>query len=324
LAANTAFNGMPTLMAILAERNYLPHYLKTRGSRLSLSNGIMFLSLIASAVVWIFQANVTSLVQLYVVGVFLSFSLSQLSMIIHWNRVKREQKPIDQPRLIWLKKLVSIGGFILTTAVLIIIVINKFTHGAWITLVLIAGLFWLMKTIHSNYQETRSRLDFSIDELKKHPKDRLASKKDIRALVLVARLDRPTLRALTYAKLSRPAHIDALHMMENEAESTQLSLDWQRANIGLHLIIRDNPYRDIIANVVKFIKITKKQYPDQLLAVYIPDYKPVHLWDWILYNHIARRLREALLDIPGVAIVTISWPLDSDFLPDEPSLTNQH
>jgi amino acid transporter len=323
LAANTAFNGMPTLMAILAERNYLPHYLKTRGSRLSLSNGIMFLSLIASAVVWIFQANVTSLVQLYVVGVFLSFSLSQLSMIIHWNRVKRQPDSAAKPRLIWAKKLVSVVGFILTTAVLIIIVINKFTHGAWITLVLIGVLFWLMKTIHSDYQETRSRLDFSANELKKHPKDRLASKKDIRAVVLVARLDRPTLRALTYARLSRPAHLDALHMMENEAESSQLSLDWQKANVGVHLIIRDNPYRDITANVVKFIKITKNQYPDQLLAIYIPDYKPVHFWDWILYNHIARRLREALLDIPGVAIVTVSWPLDSDFLQDDSSLNNQ-
>ena len=151
LAANTAFNGFPVLGSILAQDRYLPRQLHTRGDRLAFSNGILFLALAAIAFVVAFNAEVTALIQLYIVGVFVSFTLSQIGMVRHWTRLLRTETDPRPRRRMMRSRVVNTIGFIATGAVLIVVLVTKFLAGAWIAIVAMTCLFVLMKAIHRHY-----------------------------------------------------------------------------------------------------------------------------------------------------------------------------
>jgi amino acid transporter len=302
LAANTAFNGFPSLTAILARESYLPHYLKNRGTRLGLSNGIIFLGLVSCLLIAIFRANVSALIQLYIVGVFISFTFSNLGMIKHW-------KTHPEPR-VWIKRTINIIGFILTGTVLIIILINKFTHGAWITLLLIACLFLYMKRIRRLYQETETQVTLTPEQIIAQKSDPSLNPTSFKAILLVSELNRPTVRALHYARLTKPDNIIALHVDENPDLTRKLQKDWEAAQFETPLQIIPNPYRETVANIVKYVKITRGANPEQLLAIYVPEFEVTKASDFILHNRTANRLRSQLYDISGVIFVTVTWPLD--------------
>ena len=202
LAGNTAFNGFPTLASVLSRDSFLPHQMVRRGDRLSYSNGIVVLTLAAIALIVGFQAQTTRLIQLYVVGVFISFTLSQLGMIKHWNRQLRTRQSGQERMAVLRSRAVNIVGFMMTGAVLLSVLATKLTHGAWITLLMIAVAFGLQISIHRHYETTREQL--RVDDW--HARRALPTR--VRALVLVSSLSRAAMRTIAAARVSSPTSIE--------------------------------------------------------------------------------------------------------------------
>ena len=158
LAANTAFNGFPVLGSVLAQHSYLPRQLHTRGDRLAFSNGILFLSAAALAAIIAFRAEVTALIQLYIVGVFISFTLSQIGMVRHWTRLLRTETDPPARRKMMRSRVVNTVGLLSTGAVLFVVLVTKFLAGAWIAIVAMSALFVIMKLIRKHYDTVNREL----------------------------------------------------------------------------------------------------------------------------------------------------------------------
>ncbi len=216
LAANTAFNGFPVLGSVLAQDSYLPRQLHTRGDRLAFSNGIVFLAVAALAAIIAFRAQVTALIQLYIVGVFISFTLSQIGMVRHWTRLLRNETDPAARRTMIRSRIVNTIGFVATGAVLLVVMVTKFLAGAWIAVVAMTLLFVLMKLIRKHY-DTVSR------EIEQHADDHdvvLPSRNH--AIVLVSKLHLPTLRALAYARATRPDVLEAITVSVDDPDTRKL------------------------------------------------------------------------------------------------------
>jgi amino acid transporter len=192
LAANTAFNGFPVLGSILARDGYLPRQLHTRGDRLAFSNGIVMLAAIAAGLVIVYKADVSKLIQLYILGVFVSFTMSQLGMIRHWTRLLSSEQDARQRRLMLRSRAINTVGFLLTGTVLVVVLITKFTHGAWIVCIAMPALYLLMRAIRVHYDNVRDELKVAEDQ-----KSTLPSR--VHAIVTVSKVHKATLRALNYA-----------------------------------------------------------------------------------------------------------------------------
>ena len=202
LACNTAFNGFPVLGSILAQDRFLPRQLHTRGDRLAFSNGIVFLAGIALILVIAFQADVTALIQLYIVGVFVSFTCSQAGMIRHWKRLLGTEKNSAVRRRMRRSQAINAVGFFFTSVVLLIVLITKFLAGAWIAILAMGVIFFTMKGIQRHYQ--RVTLELAADE------DDMLLPSRVHSIVLVSRLHMPTMRALAYARATRPDYLEAV------------------------------------------------------------------------------------------------------------------
>src|SRR5579884_686114 len=202
LAANTAFNGFPVLASILSRDGYLPRQLHTRGDRLAFSNGILLLSGFAITLVVAFHASPTRLIQLYIVGVFVSFVNSQTGMIRHWNRHLPHETDPARRRQMQRSRVINTIGAIVTTLVLVIILVSKFTAGAWIAVVAMAVLFLMMRGIRSHYDKVRIELRPTDDETL------LPSR--VHAVVLVSKVHKATLRAVNFARATRPSTLEAV------------------------------------------------------------------------------------------------------------------
>ncbi|MGH3491160.1 MAG: APC family permease, partial [Actinopolymorphaceae bacterium] len=203
LAANTAFNGFPVLGSILARDGYLPRQLHTRGDRLAFSNGIILLAGFAILLIVAFDAQVTSLIQLYIVGVFVSFTVSQTGMVLHWTALLRTQKDPATIRRMRRSRLINGFGLTVTAIVLVVVLVTKFTQGAWISILAMAVLFVLMRGIRAHY-------DRVAHELTVGPGDELTLPSKVHAVVLISKLHRPALRALAFGRASRPDVLEAL------------------------------------------------------------------------------------------------------------------
>ena len=204
LAANTAFNGFPVLGSILAQDGLAPRSLGSRGDRLAYSNGIVFLAAMSVLLIWIFDAETTKLIQLYIVGVFVSFNLSQLGMIRHWTRhLKTERDPAARRRMLR-SRAINTFGLGMTAVVLVIVLITKFLAGAWITILAMGFFFLLMKAIGRHYAQVE--LELAADEQDKVMPTR------VHAIVLASKLHKPTLRALAFARATRPNVLEAIYV----------------------------------------------------------------------------------------------------------------
>lgn len=305
LAANTAFNGFPVLGSVLAQDSYLPRQLHTRGDRLAFSNGIVFLAVAALAAIIAFRAQVTALIQLYIVGVFISFTLSQIGMVRHWTRLLRnESDPAARSRMIR-SRVVNTIGFVATGTVLLVVMVTKFLAGAWIAIVAMALLFVLMKMIRKHY-DTVSR------EIEQHAVDNdmvLPSKNH--AIVLVSKLHLPTLRALAYARATRPDVLEAITVSVDDAETRKLVRRWEDSNLNVPLKVIASPYREITRPILDYVKRVSKESPRSVVTVFLPEYVVGHWWEHVLHNQSALRLKGRLLFMPGVMVTSVPWQLNS-------------
>ncbi|MBU6313084.1 MAG: APC family permease, partial [Actinomycetales bacterium] len=304
LAANTAFNGFPVLGSILARDGYLPRQLHTRGDRLSYSNGIVALAVFAIILIVVFQADVSSLIQLYIVGVFVSFTLSQVGMLRHWNRELRgEEQPEERGRM-KRARIINGVGFVMTGTVLVIVLATKFLQGAWIVVVAMPLIFLFMQGIHRHYERVREELIVGDSE-------NIILPARVHGVVLVSKLHKPTLRALAYARATRHDTLEAITVNVDREDTQALQRDWERREIPVTLRILDSPYREITRPILDYVKGLRRDSPRDLVTVYVPEYVVGHWWEQLLHNQSALRLKTRLLFTPGIMVVSVPWQLIS-------------
>lgn len=310
LAANTAFNGFPTLASVLSRDSFLPRQLYKRGDRLSYSNGIMALAVGASALVILFDASVTRLIQLYVVGVFVSFTLSQLGMIRHWNKRLRLPQNGSERSKVLRSRSVNIIGFMMTGFVLAVVLVTKFTHGAWITVLLIALVFTIQRLIRRHYDTIRGQL--RVEDW--HTRRALPSR--VRALVLVSNLSKPSMRAIATARAQAPINLEIVSVVSDLEEEKHIRREWKESGLPVPLTLVASPFRDITQIVISYVRSRRQRSPEEMLVVYIPQFLVQHWWENILHNQMALRLSRSLLRIPGVVLTIVPWKLGEDIQVD--------
>jgi len=304
LAANTAFNGFPVLASILSRDGYLPRQMHTRGDRLAFSNGILLLSGFAILLIVVFQASPTRLIQLYIIGVFVSFVCSQTGMIRHWNRLLRSTTDRMVRRRMIRSRTINTIGACFTAIVLVIVLISKFASGAWIVVVAMPVIWLTMRGIRRHYDHVAVELT-PPDDLK------LTMPARNRSIVLVSKLHLPTLRALAYAKATHPSYLEAVTVDVDEAETLRLQEDWERASIPVPLTVVASPYREITRPIVYYVKRLRRESPRDIVTVYVPEYVVGHWWEQLLHNQSALRLKTRLLMQPGVVVASVPYQLRS-------------
>ncbi|NYG98301.1 amino acid transporter [Schumannella luteola] len=304
LAANTAFNGFPLLGSVLAKDKYAPKSLGTRGDRLIFSNGVIAMAVAASVIMIVFQANVTQLIQLYIIGVFVSFTLGQIGMIRHWRRLLKEGVKNQGPIPVYLA--VNAVGALVTFSVLVIVTITKFTHGAYLVYIVMPILFLLMMGVNRYYRDVEREVEVDSDTTFGATGDH--------AIVLVGRMQKPVLKALDYAIAARHGSIEAVHVSIDDESSRQLEREWAEHGIEVPLTVLSSPYRDISLPLIKYIKKHREQHGAEVVTVYTPQYIVGHWWEGILHNHKARRIRQKLMLVHGVMVAIVPWLLDSSDL----------
>ena len=318
LAANTAFNGFPVLASILARDRYLPRQLHNRGDRLVFSNGVVLLAAAAIALIIGFSANLDRLIQLYIIGVFTSFTLSQTGMIRHWQRALRRPAPTGNPaaatdtgagptsaqrRQMRRAQAINTLGAVFTAAVLVVVFATKVTHGAWIAVAAMIVLFVAMRGVNRYYHQVA--VEVAADDEPTGPT--LPSR--VHAIVLISRLHKPALRALALARATRPDELDALTLEVDRDDTRELLAAWNQRNIPVHLTVLEAPYRDLVRPLVTHVRELRRDHPHTVIMIYIPEYVVTRWWQQLLHNQSALRFKARLLFTPGVVVVDVPYQL---------------
>ncbi|WP_270887551.1 APC family permease [Pedococcus sp. 5OH_020] len=303
LAANTAFNGFPTLASILAKDRFLPHQLHNRGDRLAFSNGIILLAGVSIVLIIGFDANIDKLIQLYIVGVFTSFTLSQAGMVRHWRGELGRTGDPARRRAIHRSQLINGTGAAVTALVLVIVVRYKFLAGAYLAIAAMVAIFLLMRAIRRHYDAVEL-------ELQPAPGGVMLPSRN-HAIVLVSKLHAPTIRALAYAKATRPSHLIALTVAVDQDDERKLRADWDYRGLDIPLTIVASPFREVTRPVLEYIGHIRRESPRDVITVFIPEYVVGHWWEHLLHNQSALRLKGRLLYQPGVMVTSVPYQLRS-------------
>jgi amino acid transporter len=304
LAANTAFNGFPVLGSILAKDGYLPRALYTRGDRLAYSNGIVALALVAVGLVLAFNASVTALIQLYVVGVFVSFTVSQTGMMRHWTRhLKTETDPAVRRQMVRSRIINAIGLFF-TGVVLVIVLISKFTHGAYLAILAMIAMFFVMKSINRHYTKVAREVEIE-------GKSDSALPSRVRAVILVSDVNKPTARAVAFARAMRPTTLEAVIVSVDPAEVSQVITDWEAQDYPVPLKVIASPFREVTNPFVNYVKSMRSANPRDVVCVFVPEFVVGHWWESLLHNQTALIIRTRLHFIPGIMVITVPYQLRS-------------
>ncbi|MBV7411949.1 APC family permease [Dermabacteraceae bacterium TAE3-ERU27] len=304
LAANTAFNGFPNLASVLAAEGYLPRQLRLRGDRLAYSNGILLLTGAAATLVVLTQANVTTLIQMYIVGVFVSFSLGQFGMIRHWG--KRLAVETDHGRRVRyrLNRVINSAGFAVVTAVLVIVVLTKFIYGAWVAVLAMALLWLLMSAINRHYTGVRDELSVDLAD-----EDRGLYPSRSHGLVLVSGMNKPALLAINFAAVNHHTTLEAVTVKTDIIDTDELAKRWGQAQIQLPLRIMYSPYREYAGPIVDYVRRISAGSPRDVVVVYVPEFVVRHPWEGVLHNQSMKRLKAELTHLPRVVIASVPWQL---------------
>jgi hypothetical protein len=303
LAANTAYNGFPVLTSLLARDGHLPRQLARRGDRLVFSNGIVLLAAIAAVLIVAFDADVTRLIQLYIIGVFVSFTLSQAGMVRHWSRELRSASVAQARRRMHRSQAINATGAAATTVVLVLVLVTKFTHGAWIVVIAMPALYLLMLRIRRHY-------DTADAEAAPRPGG-VTLPSRIHAVVPVVKINEPTLRTLAFARAVHPDDLTAVTVRVDPAETDLLFIEWVGRDIPVPLTVIDSPFRDIVQPLVDHVRSIRRRSPRDVVCVFIPEYVVGHWWEALLHNQTALRLKARLLFQPGVMVTSVPWQLAS-------------
>ena len=301
LAANTAFNGFPVLSSLLGRDGFLPRQLAHRGDRLVFSNGIAVLAVVASLLIVAFDAEVTRLIQLYILGVFLSFTLSQVGMVRHWQRRRREPGlPRPERRRIVRAQAINGVGALATGLVFVIVLVTKFAAGAWIVVLAAPVVFLAMKAVRRHYDVLERELAPGASGA--------ALPGNVHAVVLVSNLLAPTLRALAFARALAPRTLIAVNVAAGD-EGDALPRAWQERGVPVPLVVIESPYRETIRPLLRYVRHLRREHPGDVVSIIIPEYVVGHWWQNVLHNQTALRLKRRLRTEPLVTVTSVPWVL---------------
>ncbi len=296
LSAETSYSDFPRLASLLARDRFLPSQFAFRGDRLAFTVGILVLALLASVLLIVFKGSTDALINLFAVGVFMSFTLSQSGMVMHWWRLRKENKT-------WLRSLSINGtGAVATLVVATVISVTKFLEGAWVVVLLIPLLVLMFLSIHKHYiHVARERVsDIPINPSDIHH----------RIIVPIDRLDRATKQSLAYARSISP-HVTAVHVSTSENETQSVQADWEMWQKHFsdmeetHLLTIESPYRALIRPILAYIDTVHQRHPNDTLTVILPEFVVLHWWEYFLHNQTAFRLKAALLFRPGIIVASV-------------------
>jgi hypothetical protein len=335
LAANTSFADFPRLASLLAADRFLPRQLASRGDRLVFSNGIVILSLLACILIVVFKGEEQKMLPLYALGVFISFTLSQAGMVVHWYRLRKadeakrrikEEAEIHRTQAgdsgaasheaerleaierdvggNWLLSIVVNGiGAAVSFLVLLVIAITKFTHGAWAVILLIPLLVAMFRSIHQHYLEIAVQL--STEGL--IPRTAIAKHQ---VLVPISGIHRGVIYALDYAKSISPGHVTAVYVDLNEEATQKLREKWAMWGEGVELVVLQSPYRSLTRPLLRYIERLSRQGDNLMVTVLLPEFVPAKWWHQLLHNQSSLLLKGALLFRKGVIVTSVPYHLE--------------
>jgi amino acid transporter len=294
LSANTAFADFPRLSAVIAADGYMPRQLAHRGDRLAFSNGIIALAVASALLLVAFDANVTLLVPLFAVGLFLSFTLSQAGMVVHhWRR----REPQWQTGLA-----INALGAAATAVVLVVILVSKLTEGAWVPTVVIPIITLAFLAVHRHYarvaEQIRARPG-DVHEIVRHT-----------VVVLVSAPTRPALHAIRYAQAMRPDHLFALCVLSDGQRRAEVEEAWDDLGVGVPLEIIEDDYRDVTNPIEAYLTDTDARWADDTLTVVIPEFVVSRWWENLLHNQSALLLKARLLYRRNTVVISVPWHVD--------------
>jgi len=293
LAANTSFAGFPMLASMLAADGFLPRQMANRGDRLVFSNGIIILAGVSALLLVVFGGSTHALIPLYAVGVFTAFTLSQAGMVRHWWTLRG-------PR--WgLKAAINSLGAAATFIVVLVVGLTKFTHGAWMVVVLIPGIVLLLLRIRRHYTQVAAKL--SLEGARRPHIGRNP------VVVLVAGLHKGTVEALEYARTISP-DVTAVTIDLDDTQTAKLRLRWAEWAPDIPLVVLESPYRSIVSPLLDYVDRMERQGAGRYLTVVIPEFVPSHWWAHFLHNQTALLIKAALLFKPGKVSVSVPYHLD--------------
>lgn len=309
LAANTAYFGFPNLISVMAKEGYVPRQLSFRGDRLSFSNGIILLSAIAALLIVAFRANVTSLIGLYAIGVFISFTLSQAGMFFKWLKGKGDN---------WVVKAFINGfGALVTFATVIVIAITKFAQGTWIVVIVIPILIFMMLKVKKHYIAIYKQLRISPDELSTIDVSRDNYRN--RVIVPVESINKASIRALRYAKTISD-NVIAFNVSIDEESGRKVRERYGMLNTDIPLIIKYSPFRKVVEPLLKFIESAEYDYQrGDMITVILPQFAVKTWWNKFLHNHTRIYIERELLKHKHIVVSTMPLQMkDDDFVMKSP------
>jgi amino acid transporter len=335
LAANTAFADFPRLSSLLARDRFLPRQFANRGDKLVFSNGIIILAIFSSILIVAFAGDTSRLIPLYAVGVFLSFTLSQAGMVMHWLKVRRQEVSDDAihrsevesdtaipdvylameqskapsfvsdevtERSQWRRSLpVNLLGAIATAVVLAVFIISKFTHGAWLVVVTIPILVLMFLAIHKHYVSVARQLSM----------DTLDPLRPIHHTVVVpiSGIHRGVVNALQYARSISSENITAVYVDFDEEATAKLRERWDKLDLGVKLVVLPSPYRELTRPLLRYINRVERQRDDDVVTVVLPEFVPRKWWQHLLHNQSSLLLKAALLFKEGIIVTNVPYHL---------------
>jgi hypothetical protein len=294
LAANTAFMDFPRLSSLLARDGYLPRPLARQGDRLVFQNGIILLAIASAILVWIYHGELDQLLPLYAVGVFLAFTLSQAGMVAHWRKLKERGHG-------W-SVFINTVGTILTGTVMIVLLVTKFSEGAWLIALWTAVFFFAFRAIKKRYASIASQLAEgmrSAQALQRHA-----------VLLLVPRIHRGVLRAMDYGAGLHGEDVRALHVAINPKAVPALKEQWDLHAPDIPLIVVDSPYRSLIDPVLEYVDQMQAENPDMTVTVIVPEAVPTKWYHRFLQENLAFQLKYALAGRRNVVVTNVRYFLD--------------
>jgi amino acid transporter len=295
LAANTSFADFPRLSSFMARDRFMPRQFASRGDRLAFSNGIIILAILSALLLMVFRAETHALIPLYAIGVFVSFTLSQFGMVRFWFRERGPHWPM--------RAVLNATGAAATGVVTLIIATTKFTHGAWLVILLIPMLVVLLVTIRRHYDDVAGQLSLEGLEPEELPPG------DHHVLVLVGDVHRGVLGAIRYARAISPG-ARAIYV-EIDAESRRrLEQRWAKWANGMPLVVLRSPYRSVVGPLLEYVdRLQQESHPDALITIVLPEFLPARWWQPLLHNQTALLIKGALLFRRGIIVTDVPYHL---------------
>jgi amino acid transporter len=298
LAANTSFTGFPRLASVLARDGLMPRQFMNRGDKLVFSNGIIGLAAAAILVLVAFGGQVHSLIPLYAVGVFTSFTLSQSGMVVRWFRLRTTG---------WQRRAVMNGiGAVLTGMVTLVVLVTKFVHGAYIVLIAVVVLIAVFYTVRRHYERVARFLEPQSQEELERLGQVATSKPRTTVVLFVSKVNELTARSLALGRGLSPDDFHAVTIASDPQQVLDLQWTWQEMDISVPLVVVDSPYREFVRPALEYIK-SLHPGPGHTVTVIIPEFVVEHWWENFLHNQNALRLKAALLGVPWVVVISIPF-----------------